>query len=74
MDGKGSIQDTTKAYFIRKGFVFYQHQHPNLPVHGKFEAEKRAEKKLLKLVYKYHQGKQLGKNQLRRVLNFLAHQ
>ena len=45
----------------RIGVVFYQHQHLNLPDHGKCEAEKRSEKKL---VANYREGKQLGKNQL----------
>ena len=54
------------------GVVFYQHQHLNLPDHGKCEAEKRSENKLQVLVAKYHEGKQLGKNQLKKFKNFLA--
>ena len=57
----------------RIGVVFYQHEHLNLPVHGKFESEKRAEQRLQILVSKYHEGKQLGKNQLKWVKNFLGH-
>ena len=56
----------------RIGVVVYQPRQLNLPLHGKFEAEKRAEKKLKKLVTIYHEGKQLGKNQLKIVEIFLA--